>query len=92
MPREFAFRNRKMDFWIPIHLSPADQAARGSHYLNVVARLKPGATLAQAREDMNSIARQLADGISGQQPRISAPWWCRCAKRRWAIRGSSYWC
>src|SRR6185369_2298165 len=42
MPREFAFRDREMDFWIPIHLSPASLGDRGSHYLNVVARLKPG--------------------------------------------------
>ena len=60
MPREFAFRDREMDFWIPIHLSPANLGDRGSHYLNVVARLKPGVSLAQAREDMSSIARQLA--------------------------------
>ena len=31
MPRDFAFRNRNMDFWIPIHFSPNDKAARGSH-------------------------------------------------------------
>ena len=60
MPRDFAFRNRNMDFWIPIQFSPADKARRGSHYLNVVARLKSGATLSQAREDMNAIARQLS--------------------------------
>ncbi len=60
MPREFAFRNREMAFWTPIHFSAADMVSRGSHYLHVVARLKPGASLAQAREDMSSIARQLS--------------------------------
>ena len=60
MPRDFAFRNREMDFWIPIHFAPADLVQRGSHNLNVVARLKPGVSLAQARQDMSAIARQLA--------------------------------
>ena len=60
MPRDFAFRNREMDFWIPIRFAPADLVQRGSHNLNVVARLKPGVSLAQARQDMSAIARQLA--------------------------------
>ena len=60
MPRDFAFRNREMAFWTPIHFSAADLVNRGSHYLHVVARLKPGVSLAQAREEMSSIARQLA--------------------------------
>jgi putative ABC transport system permease protein len=59
MPRDFAFRDRERDFWIPIHFSPADLVNHGSHYLNVVARLKPGVSLAQARENMTAIARQL---------------------------------
>jgi putative ABC transport system permease protein len=60
MPRGFAFRNREMAFWTPIHFSAVDLVNRGSHYLHVVARLKPGVSLAQAREEMSSIARQLA--------------------------------
>jgi putative ABC transport system permease protein len=60
MPREFAFRNREMDFWIPMHFAPADLVRRGSHNLNVVARLRPGVSVAQARQDMSAIARQLA--------------------------------
>ncbi|MCX6631105.1 MAG: ABC transporter permease [Candidatus Solibacter sp.] len=60
MPRDFAFRNREMDFWIPTHLAPSDLVNRGSHFLNVVARLKPGVSLVQARENMSAIARQLA--------------------------------
>lgn len=60
MPRNFAFRNRKMEYWVPMHLTRAEQAARGSHFLNVVARLKPGATVAQASQEMHAIARQLS--------------------------------
>jgi len=60
MPREFAFRDREIDLWLPLHLSPQDRVNHGSHYLNVVARLRPGVTLRQAREDMNAVGRQLA--------------------------------
>jgi predicted permease len=60
MPRDFVFRNRDIDFWAPINFSPADLVEHGSHYLNVVARLKPGVTVGQAREEMNAIAQRLA--------------------------------
>src|SRR5580698_3352377 len=51
MPRDFVFRDQERDFWIPIHFTPAEQAARSSHFLNVVARLKPDATVERARQE-----------------------------------------
>jgi len=59
MPRDFVFRNREVDYWAPIHFTPAQKADRGSHYLNVVARLKPGVPLERARAEMAAIAKQL---------------------------------
>jgi putative ABC transport system permease protein len=59
LPRDFVFRNREADFFIPMHLSPADKANHGAHFLNVVARLKPGVTVERARQEMNSIAQRL---------------------------------
>jgi predicted permease len=55
MPRDFAFRNRAMDVWVPMHFSPGDLVSHDSHNLNVVARLKPGVTAAQAQQEMNAI-------------------------------------
>ena len=60
MPREFVFRSRNVDFWDPMHFLPAEIALRSSHFLNVVARLAPGVTLSQARDDMRAVAAQLA--------------------------------
>jgi putative ABC transport system permease protein len=59
MPRDFVFRDRVRDFWIPINITPQFRATRGSHFLSVVARLKPGATFEQASSEMLAIANHL---------------------------------
>ncbi|CAA9257935.1 MAG: Acidobacterial duplicated orphan permease (function unknown) [uncultured Chthoniobacterales bacterium] len=43
---------------LPSHLQVAD---RGSHFLRVLARLKPGVTEQEARADVNAIAARLAE-------------------------------
>src|ERR1043165_9168173 len=54
-----------MDFWITISMveeidrSPKLLATRGSHWMNVIGRLKPGVSLAQASADMAAIAGRL---------------------------------
>ena len=67
MPRTFVFRNRGIDYWVPMHLSPAQAADRGSHFLNVVARLKPGVTLQAVRDDMQSITRRMQEQYPGSR-------------------------
>jgi putative ABC transport system permease protein len=53
------------DLWLPLSALP--QAAEEEHMrsLNVIARLKPGATLAQARTEMDAIARRLQKSEGG---------------------------
>ena len=79
MPRDFAFRDAQRDFWTPIHFTPADQAMRGSHFLSVVARLKPDATLDRARQEMAAIGKRLEQ----QYPEriIVRAWWWFPSKR-----------
>ena len=54
-----------MDFWVPMAMaedlrrSPGLLADRGSHWMNVLGRLKPGVTLEQASQEMQSIAARL---------------------------------
>src|SRR5581483_742647 len=45
--------------WVPMHLTASDNEAR-SMALTVLGRLKPGVKLAQARAEMNVIAKRLA--------------------------------
>jgi putative ABC transport system permease protein len=60
-PPSFVFLSRDIDYWVPMQFSAEEAATRGNHYLNVVARLKPGATLDAADSDMNSIAKRLSE-------------------------------
>ena len=55
MPRDFVFRSRDVEYWIPMAFSPAAAAVRTSHFLNVVARLAPGVSLDAAKDDMRRV-------------------------------------
>jgi predicted permease len=55
LPRDFVFRNREIDYWVPIALPPERMAVRDSHFLNVVARLAPDVGLDAARDDMRRV-------------------------------------
>jgi putative ABC transport system permease protein len=59
MPPGFQFPTAEAEIWVPLGLNPADPGNRGSHFLDVVARLKPGVTLEQAQAEMDAIAGRL---------------------------------
>src|SRR5262249_12455436 len=54
MPRSFAFPEVDTDLWMPLGLDPSS-IQRGSHYLSVVGRLRPGVTLEGARAEVDSL-------------------------------------
>ncbi len=54
MPVEFEFPASNIDMWIPLRLT-----AGFTGWLEVVARMKPGISLAQAQSAMEIVARQL---------------------------------
>jgi putative ABC transport system permease protein len=60
-PPSFVFLSRDIDYWVPMQFSPQDAAARGNHFLNVVARLKPGVGIEAADSDMRAIAKRLTE-------------------------------
>jgi putative ABC transport system permease protein len=63
MPPGFAFPKFPSDvqLWVPLSGDPflGRRFSPGTRYLNVMARLKVGATLAQAEAEMNTIARRI---------------------------------
>jgi putative ABC transport system permease protein len=72
MPRDFVFRNRDVDYWRPIRPTPEFVNQRDSHFLNVVARLKPGVTFDMAQQDMSSVAAALAQQFPTSNSNVGA--------------------
>jgi predicted permease len=59
MKRGFQFPDREAELWVPERFTKEELANHGSHYLEVVARLKPGVSLKSANADLTVIAHQL---------------------------------
>ena len=60
MPADFQFPNQDIGLWMPLSFAPNDDmATRDNHFISAIARLRPGATLAQSRADMHMIGRDL---------------------------------
>jgi len=60
MPPGFQYPLRS-EVWVPLRFSARDlETQRGAHYIDVVARLKPGTTINRAREEMRAIGAKLA--------------------------------
>jgi predicted permease len=61
MRRGFAFPHPEVDLWMPTRFNAEQRESRGSHYLTVVGRLKPGVSLEAARADIRAITRRLQE-------------------------------
>ena len=72
MPRDFFFPIHDMDYWTCGFFTPEKLAERDSHYLTVVARLKPGVGAAAAQSDMNVVAQNLAKQYPNSNTNIGA--------------------
>ena len=60
MPSSFRFPVRDVDLWEPSPVNAPYAQDRNSSWFNVIGRLKPGVTLAQARADLSTVQGQLA--------------------------------
>jgi putative ABC transport system permease protein len=58
MPANFAFppgSNEQVELLVPFQFDPSNPGSRGSHFLSVIGRLKPGVTTGQAQSEMTSL-------------------------------------
>ncbi len=59
MPKSFDPLLNNSNLWIPAAFTPAQLAEHDDHYLNVMARLKPGVAITQAQSELELIAHRL---------------------------------
>jgi putative ABC transport system permease protein len=59
MPPELSALHPLVQMWSPLVFPEGDRLSRGTHKYPVIGRLKAGVTLAQAREQMDTIAQHL---------------------------------
>ena len=66
------YGNWKDQVWVPVAFPPEEAAQRGNHFLEVIARLKPGVTIQQAQAEMETIAARLSQQYPEYNTRIGA--------------------
>ena len=59
MPRGFLFPSRDEEIWVPVQFTKQQLANHSSHFLEVVARLRPGVALKTANANLAAIARDI---------------------------------
>ena len=73
MPRHFSAQSwgaTARDLWVPLAFTDADRAVRENHNAQVVARLKPGVSIAEADAELDVISERL----ERQYPQENAGW------------------
>ena len=87
-PRGFGGLSNGVDLWLPMMMSPVFEYGEilveaQNHWFGVVARLKPGATLAGARAEMATVGRQVDSQFRGSDQAVS---WSATAEPLASIR------
>ena len=72
MPSSFQFMESYIGLWVPMAFTPQALTQRGSHYLNVVGRMKTGVTLEQANADIQTIQQRISRDYPDEAGRVSA--------------------
>ncbi|MGA2593336.1 MAG: ABC transporter permease [Bryobacteraceae bacterium] len=70
MPRGFNFPPGEVnpsELWSTLQLDPAQPGNRGSHYLSILARLRPGVSMAQAQSEMHRYEIHSSQILTRQQ-------------------------
>jgi putative ABC transport system permease protein len=69
LPATFSYPEPGVAAWLPLDLRSQGESDRGDHYLTVVGRLNAGVRPAQARLDLQRVARELQKDAAGAYPR-----------------------
>jgi predicted permease len=70
MPKDFAFLDPDVQLWIPLAFTPRQRAEdeRYSQNNEEIARLKPGATVEQAQQEIDALNQRLLDQAGQLKP------------------------
>ena len=61
LPPDFIISPRRYELYAPLRLNDEQRANRRERYLTVIARLRPGVTIEQARSEMKALGGRLAE-------------------------------
>src|SRR5215213_8887973 len=85
-----------LDFWTPISMaedlrrSPELLASRGSHWMNVIGRLKPGVSIAQSSAEVSAIAVRLNQAYPDERANTTQGQVLSEVDGRWEEMGSTF--
>jgi putative ABC transport system permease protein len=72
MKRGMQFPDRETELWAPARFTTQQLTNHGNHFLQVVARLKPGVSLKTANANLATIASQLEKENPGSNAKVGA--------------------
>ena len=72
MPRGFLYPDRECEIWVAWQFTREQLANHGSHFLHVVARLKPSISLRTANADLATVAKQLEQEHPDSNAKVGA--------------------
>lgn len=69
MPADFQFLSPKTELWVPLRLDPRNIGDYwGDSYMALIGRLRPGATLAQARAELKTMRPRVLAAFAWRMP------------------------
>lgn len=70
MPEHFYYPNPRVQVWVPFWFTAKQRSddERGNEYSTMIARLKPGVTLAEVQRDLDLIQARNAQRLPGEAP------------------------
>jgi putative ABC transport system permease protein len=67
MPEGFAFPTRETLFWVPTGATEQQRTSRGSLWLQVIGRMKPGVSIERAQADLERVSAALLQQFPGRK-------------------------